>query len=382
MDTAPEVDAARLQAWAEQYRRFADVEATDDPLYVAICHVVAATPELLALMQHAPQQQSRPNLLLAAIHERLLAGVTHPLADYYPSCGGRRAPDAELARLLLDFVRREQPALIEHLRSRATQTNEIGRCAVLWPALAQVAACTGRRELALFDFGCSAGLILGVDRYRYDYGRAGQRGAPAGPDTPTIACTWRGDAAVPADADWRLVARIGVDLAPVDVQDEAAARWLRACLWPHDLERARRLEQALALARQQRDPVRQSGDGLALLEHWLDSLPAGVQPVLLNSWVLAYFDAASLQQHRRRVAALIRQRGLVWLSAEAASLRPPELDVLPALPADYQAGATSLWTLQTADGAGGLRTQVLAWSHPHGRWVHWLAGEGAGEPGR
>jgi hypothetical protein len=159
----------------------------------------------------------------------------------------------------------------------------------------------------------------------------------------------------------------------VNVQDEAAARWLRACLWPHDLERGRRLELALVLARAAHYPLRQAADGLALLEDWLDRLPAGVQPVLLNSWVLAYFDEPSLQRHRRRVGELVRRRGLAWLSAEAAALHPPELAQLPPLPADYQAGSTSLWTLQTADAAGGLRTQALAWSHPHGRWAHWLA---------
>jgi hypothetical protein len=373
MDLGQAPDAAQLQAWAEQYRRFADIEATDDPLYVAICRIVAATPELLALMRHAPGQQARPNLLLAAIHDRLLAGVAHSLAAYYPSCGGSRRPDAELATQLLNFVRREQSALVEQLRTRATQTNEIGRCAVLWPALAEVSRLSGRSELALFDFGCSAGLNLGVDRYCYDYGAAGQRGAPAEPGTPSISCSWRGDAALPRADGWRLVARLGTDLAPVNVQDEAAARWLRACLWPHDLERGRRLELALVLARAAHYPLRQAADGLALLEDWLDRLPAGVQPVLLNSWVLAYFDEPSLQRHRRRVGELVRRRGLAWLSAEAAALHPPELAQLPPLPADYQAGSTSLWTLQTADGAGNLRTQALAWSHPHGRWAHWLA---------
>lgn len=373
MDTRDDVsDDERLRRWAEQYRRFADVDATDDPLYVAICHIVAARPELLALMQHAPGQQARPNLLLAALHERLLAGVAHPLADYYPSCGGTRAPDEALAAQLLDFVRREHVQLVAHLRSRATQTNEIGRCAVLWPALAHVAQRRGCSELALFDFGCSAGLNLGVDRYHYDYGVAGQRGATATPDTPVIACHWRGGAALPPDAGWRLVARLGTDLSPVEVRDEASARWLRACLWPHDRERARRLELALALAARQGEPLRQASDGLALMDDWLASLPAGVQPVLLNSWVLAYFDEPELERYRHRVGEWVRQRGLAWLNAEAAALRPPELAQPPAWPAQYQPGSTSLWTLQMAD-AGGIRTQALAWSHPHGRWLHWLS---------
>lgn len=369
-----EVDSAMLQTWADQYRRFADQECTDDPLYVAICRIVAGSPALLVLMQHAPSQQARPNLLLAALHERLLAGVAHELASYYPSCGGRRAPDAALPGLLLDFARREQPALIAHLRGRATQTNEIGRCAVLWPALNHIARWRGADRLALFDFGCSAGLNLGVDAYAYDYA-AFQRGAePAAPDRPLVRCEWRGDAPPPTAAPWRLSVRLGVDLAPVDVQDPVAVRWLQACLWPHDRVRADRLAQAVALARDAAYPVRQAEDGLALLQDWLAQLPPGVQPVLFNAWVLAYFDAPALARHRERVAALMRQHGLVWLSAETSALRPTAL-ALPPLPQDYQPGSSSLWTLQWADADAGaaLQQQALAWSHPHGRWLQWLA---------
>ncbi|MFN3812786.1 MAG: DUF2332 domain-containing protein [Roseateles asaccharophilus] len=364
---------ANLSTWAAQYRRFAESECQDDPLYVAICLALAESPEMLALMAEAPETQRRPNLLLAALHERLLAGVAHPLAAYYPSCGGQRAPDGELPGLLLDLVRQERAGLIQHLRSRATQTNEIGRCAVLWPALSYVSQQTGRSELALFDFGSSAGLNLAVDRYRYDYGPMGQRGAPEAPDTPRLACRWQGEAALPGAAPWRLVARLGCDLAPVDVRDADATRWLRACLWPCDLERARRLDLALGLARRHGDlRVQPSSQGLLLLEQWLDALPPGVQPVLLNTWVLAYFEAQALQAYRARVADLVRRRGLAWLSAEAPSLAPPEARPPEALPAGYQAGSTSLWTLQMAE-AGGVRTQALAWSHPHGRWLHWLS---------
>lgn len=362
----------RLQAWAAQYRHFAAHECSDDPLYVAICRCVADSPELLALMQYAPEQQARPNLLLAALHERLLAGVAHPLAAYYPSCGGARLPDAELAACLLDFARREQAVLVDHLRRRATQTNEIGRCAVLWPALAHIAARCGTRELALFDFGCSAGLNLGADAYVYDYGGF-RLGAEDGDERrPRIACEWRGPAEPPQPQGWRLRERHGVDLAPVDVGDEAAVRWLRACLWPHDRERARRLDRAVALARAAAYPLRQADDGLAVLEFWLQGLPAGVQPVLFNSWVLAYFDEAQLLRHRERVAALMRRHGLCWLSAEASRLRPPEL-ALPPQPADYAPGSSSLWSLQWAAADGALQQQALAWSHPHGRWLQWLA---------
>ncbi|WP_428503231.1 DUF2332 domain-containing protein [Roseateles sp.] len=362
-----------LQHWARQYRQFAAQECPNDPLYVALCLIVADSPELLALMAHVrAQQQARPNLLLAALHERVLAGVPHALAAYYPSVGGERAPDAELSDALHRFVRAERPRLLEHLRLRSTQTNEIGRCAVLWPALSAIAAQTARQDLALFDFGCSAGLNLGVDAYRYAYGHF-QLGAPAAPERPTVACQWR-SAAEPPRTPWRLQARLGVDLAPVDVQDEAAVRWLRACLWPHDRARARRLDQALAQARAARHPVQQADQGLLRLAEWLEALPAGVQPVLFNSWVLAYFDAPALAAHRAEVEGLMHRHGLLWLSAETADLRPAGL-ALPPAPEGESADSATLWTLQWAE-QGHLRQRALAWSHAHGHWLHSLDGMG------
>ena len=351
---------------AAQFQRFAEVECRQDPLYVAICLAVAESPDLLALLDHAPPTQARPNLLLAALHERVLAGVEHPLAAYYPSVGGARMPDAALPALLLDFAQRERPGLLAHLRQRSTQTNEIGRCAVLWPALAHIAGLTGRQDLALLDFGSSAGLNLGVDEYHYDYDRF-SLGAPAAADRPSVCCEWRGDVLPPA-TPWQLVGRQGLDPVPIDVHDEAAARWLRACLWPHDRERAKRLDLALTKARSADWPVRQTDDGLAAVERWLDELPTGVQPVLFNSWVLAYFEPAALAQFQTQVAAWVVARGLVWLSAEPPALRPPGL-ALP--PPDGSGESATLWTLQWADGDG-LRQAALAWSHPHGRWLRWM----------
>ena len=356
-----------MDARAAQFRQFAAVECPQDPLYAAICRAVADAPALLALMDHVPPTQAKPNLLLAALHERILVGVEHPLSAYYPSVGGRWMPDATLPALLLDFVQREQLVLVAHLRHRGTQTNEIGRCAVLWPALQQIANLTGRQDLALLDFGSSAGLNLGVDGYHYDYGRF-SLGAAAAPDRPSVGCEWRGRPVPPSTVPWCLVSRSGLDLAPIDVHDEAATRWLRACLWPHDRERARRLDLALACARAANWPVLQADNGLAAVARWLDSVPAGAQPVLFNSWVLAYFDPAALADFQVRMADWALKRGLVWLSAEAPALRPPGL-ALP--PPDGSGESATLWTVQWADD-GLLQQSALAWSHPHGRWLHWL----------
>ncbi|MDT9001870.1 DUF2332 domain-containing protein [Paucibacter sp. APW11] len=368
---SPDITAL-IDTQRQAYLHFATHECIDDPLYVAICCAIAAEPSLLALMRHAPVRQAKPNLLLAALHERVLAGSSHAFASYYPSVRGTRLPDAELPALLLDFARLHEARLIEHLQTRATQTNEAGRSAILWPALQAVAERTGRSRLSLFDFGASGGLNLGVDRYRYEYQRddgIAMRGAAAAEGVPTIACRWQGW--LPEQAQCQLVERCGVDLSPVDLGDEDALRWLLACLWPHDLARAERLKQAAALVRDGGWTVERSQQGLDRLEAWLDTLEPGVQPLLFNSWVLYYFQPEERAAHQTRVARLVRERGLAWLSAEAAGSRPPEVQEPP--PCELSGTSTgTLWTLQWRDADAQLRSEALAWSHPHGRWGQWL----------
>lgn len=367
--TAPGTSPATLEQRRRQFLRFAETECGDDPLYVALCRLLAERPAALALLDQADGMQQRPNLLLAAIHERVLDGAGGALAAWYPSVGGSRAAeDPALPGALDELLTREHAALAAHCASRATQTNEIGRCAVLWPALAQVAAATGGRPLALLDFGCSAGLNLGVDRYRYSHGA--ERWGADDPAAPLIACHPVGGAAPPRVAPARIATRLGLDPAPVDLRDDAAVRWLRACLWPHDRARRERFDAAVAIVRAAGWLVRAERDCAAAIEPWLDTLPGGVQPVVFNSWVLAYFTPAARAAHIARMQDLVARRGIAWLSAEGPGLLLGDLPPAPA--ADDRVSAAeianaSLWWLSLP----GAAPRLVARSHAHGRWAHW-----------
>jgi hypothetical protein len=291
------------------------------------------------------------------------------LAAYYPSVGGRRAPDAELAAALQQLVVAQREAIEWRLLHGATQTNEVARCAGLWPALAATAALTGRPDIALLDFGSSAGLNLGVDAYAYRYrlpsGASFSTGLPPDGERVEIEADWLGGAW--PEAGWRLVERLGLDPQPVQLDDPDQLRWLRACLWPQDARRDERLRRA---ARAMRWPVRAEADCIAAIEPWLEGLPTGVQPLLFNSWVLTYLPAAELQRLRAAVDRLARSHGLAWLSAELARLsaRDQSIPPLPALTAAQLHGSPTLWTLRWPQ-ADAIKERALLWSHPHGQWV-------------
>jgi hypothetical protein len=362
---------------ADLLRRFGREECRHEPLYAALCEAAAADARALALLAEAPPEQRKANLLLAALHERVLAGVAPELAAYYPSVGGRREPDDGLAAALSACLQQAWPTLVQHLRHGATQTNEVARGAALWPALGAVAQATASDALALLDFGCSAGLNLGVDqialRYRTADGAWHVRGAERDGRAAEVDALWLGAAAPPPPAAWRLVERHGVDPAPVDVDDPARLRWLQACLWPHDAARRERLARAAARLRTLPVTITQADDCVAAIEPWLARLPAGVQPVLLTSWVLYYLNDADQARLRDTVDRLAIGRCLAWLCGELPALSAPGSvpPALPALPPGEVASSATLWTLRRAE-AGCLVSRSLAWSHPHGRWVAWL----------
>ena len=377
----PEQDPAVIAALQARFAFFSGEPMRDDPLNQALCAAAARRPDWAALLAHAPAPQRLPLLWLAALQDRVLAlveaGERPALAGYYASAGPARAPDAALDMHLAGFIDRHRDALAQAIATRTTQTNEIGRSAILWPVLQGLVEATGRRRLALLDVGCSAGLNLGVDRWRYRYvdDASGATVATTPPDrdprAPEIACCLLAGTragAVARDAVPEIVARAGVDLHPVAVDDPAAVRWLRACLWPHDGLRRARFDAAVAIARTQAWPLRACTDVVAAVDEWLDGMPADAMPVVFDSWVLSYFDAPLRRRYADRLLQHVAARGAAWISADDPALSRAWWPARPESSADKLANATS-WTVARPDGQGGVAWQLAATSHAHGRWM-------------
>ncbi len=375
-----EHDPAVVSAMQDKFAWFARNALQDDPLYQALAGVAARRPDWAALLAVAPATQRWPMLWFAALQDRVLAltdaGERPALADYYASAGTARAPDAALEPLVGEFIERHRDVLAHCIATRTTQTNEIGRCVVLWPVLQGLVEEAGRRRIALLDVGCSAGLNLGVDRWRYRYldDATGDPLSTTPPDrdarAPEIACRVLAGARPTATAVPEIVSRHGIDLDPIAVDDANAVRWLRACLWPHDTERRLRFDAAVAVARTQAWPLSAVTDSATAIGEWLDSVPAGTTPVIVNSWVLSYFDAPLLRAYVDSVLGQVAGRGATWICADDPKLSRAWWPDKPASEADQRPNATS-WTVARPDGRGGVAWQLAATSHAHGRWMRW-----------
>lgn len=373
-------DPAAVAALQQKFAWFAANAFEDEPLYRALAAAAARHADWAALLGAAPASQRLPLLWLAALQDRVLAlvdaGERPALAGYYASAGAARPPDAALESHAGEFIERHRGALVHAIATRSTQTNEIGRCAVLWPVLQQLVETTDRRRIALLDVGCSAGLNLGVDRWRYRYldDASGQAldtvSDGRDPRAPEIACRVLAGARPTASAVPEIASRHGIDLNPVAVDDAAEVRWLRACLWPHDAERRERFDAAVAIARTQHWPLSATTDAAASIDEWLLGVPADTLPVVFNSWVLRYFDSGLLRRHVDGMLARVAGRGAAWINAEDPELSRTWWPGMPEVAAAGRSNATS-WTVARPDGRGGVAWRLAATSHAHGRWMRW-----------
>jgi hypothetical protein len=336
------------------------------PLYRDIAAAVATDGPLLERLVALPVDAHQPNVLMGAVHDLLLREPDLPLAAVYrdeplAASAPASAPPAFLA-LCHDRWAELEPVC----RVNRTQTNEVGRTALIGLALSHLHRRHGK-PLHLIDVGASAGLNLRLDTYRLDYGSAGATG-PA--DSPVVVrCDLRGAAPEVAAALPPITGRIGLDRAPIDLRDAERARWLVACTWPGTGRLAR---QAAAIDAARLDPPTVvEGDAVESLLGLLAGASDDALPVVTTTWVLAYFskdDRARFQQVLLRSG---RDRPVAWVSAEWPTVvagLPPVLVAQPAPPPGID-----VMGLLTFAGDGEPTSEVLGLAHPHGAWLEWHA---------
>lgn len=324
----------------EWFEAFAAFEAAgSSPIYEQLSYAIAADDRLLALIDALPEPKQQPNLLLAAC--QLL--------------GAPMGSPAETRAFLHDRWSEVRDVILSH----STQTNEAARAAAFLPLLA---AMDG--PIALIEVGCSAGLCLYPDRYAITYDER----PPVGPaDSPVcFDVTTYGPVPVPTRSV-DIVARIGIDLNPLDVRRPEDLAWLDACIWPEHTERRHRLRAAAALVASD-PPELVRGDAVEVINDVLGSLPRDVTPVVIHSAVLAYLTPDARAAFGRRV---LRHRGTRWLSNEAPGV-VSSLDPSLTPPADR--GAAAYFVL----GVDG--TDVAGLADPHGRWLKWNTGHARIDP--
>ena len=361
---------ADLHQLTAMFRAFAQSCMPRAPLYARLADGVADDPGLVALMLAAPPEQHNPTLLLCAVHDLVLRGMSPELAAFYPNIAPEPAT-GDPVPAFRTMAHAHADELRGMLATRRTQTNEIGRCATLLPVLGRLAAARG--PLSMVDVGTSAGLNQRLAKYAYRYEPGGDDGhaVPAilgAPSSVTLACGIRGAVPVPRGIPL-LAATVGLDSAPIDVHDEGAVRWLEACVWPDQADRFARLKAAVAIARDDPPTIR-VGDAVDGVVAAIESVDVVGHPVVTTTWVMNYLAEADRIAFVEAMDGYGRSRDLSWITAESPALTSG----LPASAAapDEDDTVVSL----TAWRRGERHVSRLGVAHPHGYWLHWQAPTG------
>ncbi|MCC6906897.1 MAG: DUF2332 domain-containing protein [Phycisphaerales bacterium] len=331
-----------------EFAFFATVCAEYCPLYAALSARVAEDETIRNMACGGHPQHPPANLLFGAVHYLLLGGLDHPLREFYPTVGGTR-PAADAWPAFRDFCGQFRSEIFHLVATRLVQTNEVGRCGVLLPAFA-CAFASFNKPLHLIEVGASSGLNLFFDRYRYAYSN-GHRAGPA--SAAQVITELRGEAAAPLPAAMPPIAdRVGIDLAPVDVMDDDAMRWLESLIWPDMVDRLTLFRAARDIARQQ-PPHILAGDAMDLTPEVFAAVNEDALPCILHCHAIYQMDSAWRQQFDELIEGLGRGRDLARISLEWLGDDPGPM--------------LHLTTIRS----GKPQRTLLAEAHHHGKWFKW-----------
>ena len=338
-------------ALAERFEAFADLEcapagsgmSVDSPTYALLARHVARRESLLALARECRLGQPIPNLLFAAVKRLAGDAPDEPLSGLYRHVAQGEEPPAELPQAFEDFCHRHAERIIDLVRTRNVQTNEVGRCSHLMPAFSLVAQTTGK-DLALIDIGAGAGLNLLWDRFDYRYSDGSTFGSGRSP--VLIECESRGEMPSIPTRFPAVSFAVGVDLNPIDLGDEEHYLWLKALVWPDHGDRLTLLANARRLWMRDRPRV-EAGDALERLPVLAGEAPADASLCVFHCHVLNQFSVEARAAFSAALRSVSESRPVFHVASEGE-----RMDV-------------------TRIAAGRSTTLLSVLRSAHGRWVQW-----------
>lgn len=256
-----------LDVISDHFRTFSKECTGSSRLYEYLSEKIAEDKDLLRLSSYAKEGQPVPNLLFGAVHYLLLLGKSDPLGLYYGSITANPGVAEESFPAFKQFCMQYKDEIIPIMASKYVQTNEVRRCAYLYPVFCSIYTKL-QRTLSLIEIGTSAGLQLQWDRYGYSY--SSQPGVIYG--NPNAELVLSSDI-VGDDRPHLLLHtppvsdRIGMDLHVNNLSDAEDCLWLRALIWPEHAERRESFDKAAEIA-QEGCVQLVEGNGVELLAEW------------------------------------------------------------------------------------------------------------------
>lgn len=337
-----------INVLSERFRVFAEKECKDSSsLYEHLAGNIANDLDLLKLAAHSKHGQPVPNLLLGAVHYLLLNGVEHELSAYYASIVNEPKKSSGAIICFKDFCMQNESNIVQLLENKLVQTNEVRRCAYLYPSFCRIYKLT-KKPLTLIEIGTSAGLQLLWDKYTYYYNTSNQKYGSEH-STLEISAEIIGDR-LPLlfEQSPPVARRIGLDLHVNNLNDSEDYLWLKALIWPEHKERNAYFEKAAHCLKSQ--PIELiEGDGVSILPDIVPTVSHDSSICIFHTHVANQIPAAAKKKLSEQIQCLGKEREVFHLYNNMWDL-DLHLDY-------YVNGKEYCKTLAETDG--------------HGRWFKW-----------
>src|SRR5699024_4755695 len=282
-----------------------ECEGSSD-LYKSLASKIAKDDDLLELCLNSREGQPIPNLLLGAVHYLLLQGTTHQLKEYYPSIVNEPKKDSHLFETFKNFCFENVSEIKFILKNKLVQTNEVRRCAYLYPVFSYIYQQTSR-PLSLIEIGTSAGLQLLWDHYSYSYGNEQLYGNK---DSYVHLTSQVREGELPhhfLSSTPPVSDRRGVDLHVSDLTREEDYLWLKSLIWPEHEDRLANFEDSVRQLRL-KPPHIIEGDGVGLLTEVVKEIPADTTLCIFHTHVANQMPNTVKESLRQKVNELGEQR--------------------------------------------------------------------------
>ncbi|MCD5322235.1 MULTISPECIES: DUF2332 domain-containing protein [Pontibacillus] len=332
---------------ATRFTEFADQECDgSSPLYAHLARKIAEDEDLLDLATHANVGQPVPNLLFGAVHYLLLNEEGKALQSFYPSIADEPEPVEEVYPVFRAFCMDYREALIDLLQEKRVQTNEVRRCAYLYPVFCEIYKRTAT-PLSLIEIGTSAGLQLLFDQYAYSYGEDEWVGNEEA-RLYLSAKVRHGNKPALLKSSPPVHARVGLDVHISDITNEEERLWLKALIWPEHHERRQQFEQAARELIKSPPPLVE-GDGITLLQEQANLTPSNTTLCIFHTHVANQLPETKKRELLKHVRAIGEKRDVFHIYNNMNDRR-----------------------LHIDSIIGGVEThEVVGETDGHGRWFDW-----------
>lgn len=332
---------------SQQFKHFALNECRgSSELYEYLALQIAEDDKLLEMARNTKHGQPIPNLFFASVHYLLLKGSKHALKDYYASMTENPKEVKQAFSYFRDFCFIHKNDIIAILKNKLVQTNEVRRCAYLYPSFCYIYNKV-KTPLSLIEIGTSAGLQLLWDQYAYSYGDNKKYGNTK--SNVHITSEWSGEKkAILFKDSPPVITRIGIDLHINNLKNPDDYLWLRSLIWPEHKQRVKMFERAANHLKEHHMTLLE-GDGVKLLPDIIADIQEETTICLFHTHVANQIPTEDKYLLMNMIEKLGRSRNICHLY-------------------------NNMWDAQLHLDSfidGKEEREILAETDGHGRWFKW-----------